>query len=159
MIHPLYWQNYMYSKLHACTWTTPRNSARSRLTRLTSSATVCYAACRINVHVHCILNSWAYQSHHATENWKKLVGTKFSDVKKCFWFLCRITYYTVRFFPHSHRFSLLFTKAHVGQEECVIDERILKEMHYTGTIDLGTIYANVRHTEAVICEVFYWNYR
>ena len=37
------------------------------------------------------------------------------------------------FFPHSHRFSLLFTKVHVGQEEYVIDERILKEMHYTGT--------------------------
>ena len=63
------------------------------------------------------------------------------------------------FFPHSHRFSLLFTKVHVGQEEYVIDERILKEMHYTGTGDLGTIYANVRYTEAVICEVFYWNYR
>ena len=29
---------------------------------------------------------------------KERVGTKFSDVKKCFWFLCRITYYTVRFF-------------------------------------------------------------
>ena len=62
------------------------------------------------------------------------------------------------FFPHSRRFSLLFTKVHVGQEEYVIDERILKEMHYTGTGDLGTIYANVRYTEAVICEVFYWNY-
>ena len=58
------------------------------------------------------------------------------------------------FFPHSHRFSL-----HVGQEEYVIDERVLKEMHYTGTGDLGTIYANVRYTEAIICEVFYWIYR
>ena len=47
----------MYSKLHACTWTAPRNSVRSHLTRRTSSATVCYAACRIIVHVHCILNS------------------------------------------------------------------------------------------------------
>ena len=27
-------------------------------------------------------------------------------------------------------------------------------MHYTGTGDLGTIYANVRYTEAIICEVF-----
>ena len=45
-------------------------------------------------------------------------------------------------------------KIHVGQEEYVIDERILKGMHYTGPGDLGTIYANVRYTEAVICKVF-----
>ena len=46
-------------------------------------------------------------------------------------------------------------KVHVGQEEYVIDERILKEMHYTGTGDLGRIYANVRYTEAVICDFFF----
>ena len=34
-------------------------------------------------------------------------------------------------------------KVHVGQEEYVIDERILKEMHYTGTGDLGTIYTQM----------------
>ena len=107
MAHPLYWQNYMYSKLHACTWTAPRNSARSHLTCRTSSATVCYAACRIIVHVHCILNSWAYQSRHATENWKN----EFSDVKRCFWFLCRITYYTVHFFS---TFSSIFITFHEG---------------------------------------------
>ena len=28
-------------------------------------------------------------------------------------------------------------------------------MHYTGTEDLGTIYANVRYTEVVICEGFF----
>ena len=40
------------------------------------------------------------------------------------------------FFPHSHRFLLLFTKVHIGQKENVIDKRILKEMHYTGTGDI-----------------------
>ena len=58
------------------------------------------------------------------------------------------------FFPHSHRFSLLFMQVHVGQEEYVIDERILKEMHYTGTGDLRTIHANVRYTEAVYARFF-----
>ena len=52
-----------------------------------------------------------------------------------------------------------YTSADFHTHMYVIDERILKEMHYTGTGDLGTIYANVRYTEAVICEVFYWNYR
>ena len=84
MTHLLYWQNYMYSKLHACKWTAPRNSARSRLTRRTSSATVCYAACRIIVHVHCIFNSWVYQSRHATENWKNESGQSSVMLKNAF---------------------------------------------------------------------------
>ena len=49
-------------------------------------------------------------------------------------------------------FSSIFITFHEGTlQEYVIDERILKEMHYIGTGDLGTIYANVRYTEAVIC--------
>ena len=45
---------------------------------------------------------------------KERVGTKFSDVKKCFWFLCRMTYYTVRFFHiliDFHYFSRRYTSA------------------------------------------------
>ena len=64
----------------------------------------------------------------------------------------------VEYFSKFSSIFIRFTKVHVGQEY-VIDERILKEMHYTGTGDLSTIYANVRYTEAVIWEVFYWHYR
>ena len=56
---------------------------------------------------------------------------------------------------HNFSWNGFYFEIHVGQEEYVIDEMILKEMLYTGTGDLGTIYANVRYTEAVICSGFY----
>ena len=43
-----------------------------------------YCNRRINVHVRCILNSWAYQSRHATENWKNESGQSSVMLKNAF---------------------------------------------------------------------------
>ena len=60
-------------------------------------------------------------------------------LKNAFDFLCRITYYTVRFF----HILITFHEGTRWPGEVRYRRKDFMGMHYTGTGDLGTIYANV----------------